>query len=54
MLVRELHEIDVSISENEIEAIYGVPDTVNVYTGEISHVGATHIDYDFNAFNRVD
>eukprot|EP00978_Attheya_sp_CCMP212_P010616 scaffold25813_cov56-Attheya_sp.AAC.2 len=43
-------EPDVSISETQIEAIYGSPNTVNIYTGEITYVGEKHIEYNFNAF----
>jgi hypothetical protein len=40
----------VSISEAQIKAIYGPPDTANIYTGGITYVGEKHIEYDFNSF----
>jgi hypothetical protein len=40
----------VAISDKEIELIYGSPDTVNIYTGKITYVGETHIEYNINSF----
>jgi hypothetical protein len=40
----------VSMSEAQIKAIYGPPDTANIYTGGITYVGEKHIEYDFNSF----
>lgn len=41
---------EVDISEAELERIYGLPDVVNIYTGEITFVGDDHIEYDINTF----
>jgi hypothetical protein len=43
-------EVNVPISEQLIELIYGVPNVVNIYTGQITYAGEKHIEYDFNAF----
>lgn len=37
-------------SEEDIERIYGKPDCVNVYTGTITFVGESHIEYSCNTF----
>ncbi len=41
---------DVTMSDQEIELVHGLPGTVNSYTGEIEYVGERHIEYDFDAF----
>ena len=43
-------EDEKTISKEELEAIYGQPNKVNIYTGEITHVGEKHIEYDVNSF----
>jgi len=40
----------LGISEDDIKAIYGEPGYVNIYTGEITYVGESHIEYSFNSF----
>ena len=41
-------ERDVTMSDQEIESIYGFPVNVNIYTGEIKYVGEHHVEYDFH------
>lgn len=43
-------EDEKTISKEELEAIYGQPNKVNIYTGEITHVGEKHIEYDVISF----
>jgi hypothetical protein len=43
-------EHSVRSNDTELEAIYGLPDVVNIYTGRITHIGSEHIEYDINAF----
>lgn len=43
-------EDTVRINDTELEAIYGLPDVVNIYTGRITHSGSEHIEYDINTF----
>ena len=38
------------ISTDELKRIYGEPEVVNVYTGQITYVGEKHIEYDINTF----
>jgi hypothetical protein len=38
------------MSETLIREIYGKPYEVNIYTRHITYVGASHIEYTFNAF----
>jgi hypothetical protein len=45
-----LEEKEANISNKEIEAIFGRPGTVNIYTGNIKYVGSHHIEYDLNSF----
>jgi hypothetical protein len=40
----------LEISVADIERIYGKPEKVNIYTGEIKLVGEMHIEYDINSF----
>jgi hypothetical protein len=40
----------VGVSEQQLETIFGPPNGVNIYTGEITFVGETHIEYDINSF----
>jgi len=39
-----------NISNEQLDEIYGKPNEVNIYTGEITHVGEKHIEYDINSF----
>jgi len=41
---------EVDISDMELERIYGQPNSVNIYTGEIMFIGDDHIEYDINSF----
>jgi hypothetical protein len=43
-------EQEILITEDKIREIYGEPNQVNIYTGEITYVGASHIEYSFNSF----
>jgi hypothetical protein len=43
-------EDSVRINDTELEAIYGLPDVVNIYTGKVIYVGSEHIEYDINTF----
>ena len=43
-------EEEVPLTEDEIKKIYGEPNQVNIYTGEITHVGENHIEYSLNSF----
>jgi hypothetical protein len=43
-------EEEILITEDKIREIYGEPNQVNIYTGEITYVGASHIEYSFNSF----
>jgi hypothetical protein len=38
------------VSEQQLETFFGPPNGVNIYTGEITFVGETHIEYDINSF----
>jgi hypothetical protein len=38
------------VSDMDLERIYGQPNTVNIYTGEITYVGDEHIEFDINTF----
>jgi hypothetical protein len=43
-------EREVPLTEDQIRLINGEPDKVNIYTGNITYVGASHIEYSFNSF----
>ena len=38
------------IGTTALERIYGAPNEVNIYTGEITRVYGDHIEYDLNSF----
>ena len=38
------------LTQTDLEGIYGRPDAVNIYTGQITLVGEKHIEYDINTF----
>jgi hypothetical protein len=43
-------DFDLPVKEADIRRIYGRSGEVNIYTGTINFVVATHIEYDINAF----
>jgi len=43
-------EDEVDIDDIQLKAIYGEPNRVNIYTGEILYVGEDFIEYDINSF----
>jgi hypothetical protein len=43
-----LKTLRAGMTVDRIEAFYGKPNQVNIYTGKITHVSSRHIEYDIN------